>query len=87
MNKNDLRNIFKIAKENKCGICVEILMPNDKVEYIINDFDNLDEKLEYYLKTYNEELSHKYADMVGICGAFPVIVNNNLTSLAERIMI
>lgn len=87
MNKEDLKKQFQIAKDNDCGICVEILMPNDEIEYIINDFDNLDEKLKYYLKIYDDKLIHKYADMVGICDVYPVIVNFNDHILAERVYV
>ncbi|MDC2867577.1 hypothetical protein [Bacillus sp. BP-3] len=40
--------------------------PEDEV--IINDHYNIPFKLEYYKKTYNEDLSHKYASGINIVG-------------------
>ena len=49
MTREYLKDAFKAAKENKCAICVEIEMPGQKSnELIINDYDALDNKLEYY---------------------------------------
>ena len=72
MNREDLKAAFKLAKENKNGICVEIQMPNQKTnELIINDYSALDVKLEYYLKAYAENLVHSMNDRIKIVDAYP----------------
>jgi len=72
MNRKDLEAAFKLAKENKNGICVEIQMPNQKTnELIINDYSALDVKLEYYLKAYDENLVHSMNDRIKIVNAYP----------------
>lgn len=72
MNRKDLGAAFKLAKENKNGICVEIQMPNQKTnELIINDYSALDVKLEYYLKAYDENLVHSMNDRIKIVNAYP----------------
>lgn len=72
MNRKDLEAAFKLAKENKTGICVEIQMPNQKTnELIINDYSALDVKLEYYLKAYDENLVHSMNDRIKIVNAYP----------------
>lgn len=72
MNRKDLEAVFKLAKENKNGICVEIQMPNQKTnELIINDYSALDVKLEYYLKAYDENLVHSMNDRIKIVNAYP----------------
>ncbi|EJS62024.1 hypothetical protein ICU_05192 [Bacillus cereus BAG2X1-1] len=40
--------------------------PSDEV--IINGKENIDTKLEYYKKTYNKDLEHKYAPGIRIVG-------------------
>ena len=50
MTREELKAAFAEAKENKCGICVEIQMPGQKTnELIITDWSALDVKLENYL--------------------------------------
>ena len=72
MTRKDLEAAFKLAKENKNGICVEIQMPNQKTnEFIINDYSALDVKLEYYLKAYDENLVHSMNDRIKIVNAYP----------------
>ena len=59
MTRKDLENAFEEAKENKSAICAEIEMPGQLTnELIINSFEALDNKLNYYLKTYDENLVH-----------------------------
>lgn len=72
MNRDYLRAAFKSAKDNKCAICVEIEMPGQKShELIINDYDALDNKLEYYLKAYDENLIHSMNDRIKIVDIYP----------------
>ena len=50
-------------------VAVQIQMdgfPTDEI--IINDKHNIVSKLEYYKKTYNEDLEHKYAPGIRIVG-------------------
>lgn len=39
-----------------------------KSEVIINEQENFQDKLEYYLKTYDENLNHKFAKGIRIVG-------------------
>ncbi len=72
MTREELKNAFSEAKENKCGICVEIQMPGQKTnELIINDWSALDNKLEYYLKAYDENLVHSMNNQIKIVKAYP----------------
>lgn len=57
MNKEKLKEIFEIAKENKKDIAIELTVPTrEDTEIIIVKFGNLDYKLDYYLKNYNDKL-------------------------------
>lgn len=57
MNKEKLKEIFEVAKENKKDIAVELTVPTRQdTEIIIVKFGNLDYKLDYYLKNYNDNL-------------------------------
>lgn len=57
MNKEKLKEIFEIAKENKKDVAIELTVPTRKdTEIIIVKFGNLDYKLDYYLKNYNDNL-------------------------------
>ncbi len=66
----DLEKVFNEAKENKCCICVEVTIPGqDDTELIINKYESLDNKLNYYKNTYNENLIHKKCNDIKIVGA------------------
>ena len=57
MSKEKLKEFFKIAKENKKDIAIELTVPTrEDTEIIIVKFGNLDYKLDYYLKNYNDKL-------------------------------
>lgn len=57
MNKEKLKDIFEIARENKKDIAIELTVPTRQdTEIIIVKFGNLDYKLDYYLKNYNDNL-------------------------------
>ena len=72
MTREYLKAAFKAAKENKCAICVEIEMPGQKShELIINNYDALDNKLEYYLKAYDDNLVHSMNDRIKIVDVYP----------------
>ncbi|MGN1327603.1 MAG: hypothetical protein ACI4VQ_05995 [Clostridia bacterium] len=57
MNKSDLEDIFKNAKERNSDVCIQLTVPTREAsEFIIVLNDNLDYKLDYYLKNYNDNL-------------------------------
>lgn len=59
MNKEKLKKVFDIAKENKLDVAVELTLPDrEEPEIIIVKNSNLDYKLEYYLNVYDDELRH-----------------------------
>lgn len=65
----DLKNIVDLAiRENEpLGLLIE--MPDfEQPELIINPVANLEKKLEYYKKTYDEKLEHKHAKGIRIIG-------------------
>jgi hypothetical protein len=65
-----LIRIFERAKElNVKYVAVLIEMDGfPKAEIIINQVDNVDTKLDYYKKTYDDELNHKFAKGIRIVG-------------------
>ena len=66
-NIEELKNAFKKCKELRR--CIEILieMPDlPSCEIIRNPYENLDKKLEYYLKAYNQDLTLKTFDKIKI---------------------
>ena len=60
LNMEHLENCFKRAVEtNAKYVGVAICVPNaNEKEIIINPHNNFEAKLEYYKKTYDNELSH-----------------------------
>jgi hypothetical protein len=70
LKMSNLENCFKRAKElNEKYAAVRIQMVGfPKDEIIINGFENIDTKLEYYQKTYDEELNHRFAKGIKIVG-------------------
>ena len=63
----ELENAFKKCKELKIGIEILIEMPDlPSCEIISNPYENLDKKLEYYLKAYNDNLTLKTFDKIKI---------------------
>ena len=72
MNRAYLIRQFSIAKENKNGICVELEMPGQETtEKIINDYEALDNKLDYYLENYNNLLIHNHCSDIIIVDVYP----------------
>ena len=66
-NIEELENAFKKCKELKRGIEILIEMPDlPSCEIICNPYENLDKKLEYYLKAYNDNLTLKTFDKIKI---------------------
>ena len=66
-NIEELKKAFKKCKELKRGIEILIEMPDlPSCEIISNPYENLDKKLEYYLKAYNDNLTLKTFDKIKI---------------------
>ena len=65
----ELRKGFKWAIEEKKGIAIHIQMPDlEKPEIILNPFENLAKKIEYYEKSYTEDLELKTFNKIKIIG-------------------
>lgn len=65
---NDLIDIFNDAKEFKANfVAIRVSMDGfPSEETIINESENVDSKLDYYRKTYDENLNHKYSKGIKI---------------------
>lgn len=65
---NDLAICFSDAKLYKGKyVAVEVEMNGyDKNEIIVNEHENIDSKLEYYLNVYDENLEHKHSPGIRI---------------------
>lgn len=68
-----LIDTFKEAKARKKCVCIEVTIPGqNETEFIINKNSSIDNKLEYYLNTYNENLEHNRNNTIKIVNVFPV---------------
>lgn len=73
MTKEQLINIFMEAKRNKCDICVELTIPGQNdTEFIVNKNKSIENKLKYYLETYDDELKHSRNNNIRIINAFAI---------------
>lgn len=73
MNKENLISIFDTAKLTKMDIAVEVTIPGQETtEVIINRYENLDNKLEFYKKAYDENCIHCMNKKVKIVNAWCV---------------
>ena len=73
MNSIELEAVFNDAAEAGLDICVEITIPGQsQTEYVITKYKNLANKLNYYLKNYDEELNHKRHKGEKIVDAMPI---------------
>lgn len=80
MTREELKTIFKMAKDSELDICVAVTIPNQEdLEYIINKNSSLNNKLEYYLKAYNENCVHSMNDQIKIVDAFCIDFNEEET--------
>mgnify|MGYP003509473701 CR=1 FL=1 len=69
LTMSHLENVFNQAVKvpNQNYVAVKIQMEGfAEAEIIINPIRNVKEKLEYYKKTYDENLNHKFADGIKI---------------------
>jgi len=69
---SELKEVFELAKEEGSShVAVEIEMAGFPAnEVILNPSENIDSKLAYYKKTYDENCKHKFADGIRIVNAF-----------------
>ena len=73
MTKKELAIIFMEAKANKNDVCVEVTIPGQKdTEYIVNKNRSIDNKLNYYFQTYDDNLVHKHNEAIRIVNAFAI---------------
>ena len=71
MNREELVAVFNKAKENKNDIAVEVTIPGQETtEVIINRHENLDNKLTFYTKAYDENCVHCMNKEVRIVTAY-----------------
>lgn len=70
MSREELKQVFKQAKDNHTDIYVAVTIPGqDDVEYIVNKNHSLDNKLQYYCKAYDENCVHCMNDQIRIVKA------------------
>lgn len=70
MNKEKLKEIFEDAKKRTIDVILELTVPGREAsEYIIVLSDNLDYKLNYYMKNYNDNLELERCKEVKILSA------------------
>lgn len=65
LNKEELKKLFENAMETGRDVCVE--MHDSKsglIEYIVTKNEDLQEKLSYYLKEFNDDLSSQDGNMI-----------------------
>lgn len=76
----NLENCFYFAKENNAKyVAVLVEMQGfEESEIIINKIANVDTKLEYYKKVYDEKLNHKFSEGIKIIGC---TYGNNLEDI------
>lgn len=73
MKKENLISIFDTAKLCKNDIAVEVTIPGQETtEVIVNRYENLDNKLEFYKKAYDENCVHCMNKEVRIVDAWCV---------------
>ena len=70
MSRDELKEVFARAKQEKTDVYVAVIIPGqDDVEYIVNKNKSLDNKLEYYCKAYDENCVHCMNDQIRIVKA------------------
>ncbi len=73
MKKENLISIFDTAKETKMDIAIEVTIPGQNTtEVIVNRYENLDNKLEFYKKAYDDDCVHCMNKEVRIVDAWCV---------------
>ena len=60
LTKQDLINMAELAKAKNICLFVEVTIPGqEETEVIVNRPSSIDNKVKYYLETYNDDLTHK----------------------------
>lgn len=73
MKKENLISIFDTAKETKMDIAIEVTIPGqESTEVIVNRYENLENKLEFYKKAYDDNCVHCMNKEVKIVDAWCV---------------
>lgn len=71
MNREELIEVFDRARENKNDIAVEVTVPGQETtEVIINRYENLNNKLNFYTKAYDANCVHCMNKEVRIVNAY-----------------
>lgn len=79
MNKEQLKEIFEDAKQRTIDVILELTVPGREVsEYIIVMTDNLDYKLDYYMKNYNDNLELERCKDIKILNAKTIDIDDFL---------
>lgn len=65
---NELRDVFNVAKNNSGSFVAVVVKMKEfpKNEVIINSYENIALKLEYYEKAYDENLNHRFSEGISI---------------------
>lgn len=68
---SELENIFNEAlKEHAQSVAVELTIPGQRdTEFIVNRYKSIKNKLNYYKKTYGENLAHNKVPSIKILSA------------------
>ena len=67
MNIKYLETVFNNAKKQGMDVCIEVTIPGqDDTEFIINKNASIDNKLAYYMKTYDEQCVHRHCSDISI---------------------
>lgn len=73
MNKEQLQKMFDKAREENKDVALELTVPTrTATEIIIVKNGNLDYKLDYYMKNYNDNLELERCTDVKILSAYPI---------------
>ena len=60
LTKQDLINMAELAKAKNICLFIEVTIPGqEETEVIVNRPPSVDNKVKYYLETYNDDLTHK----------------------------
>lgn len=75
----DLQTVFNTAKRTNLELGLYITVPgSNKEEIVINPPENLDYKLEYYKKSYNNDLTLKAFNQIRITKVMVPLIDENI---------
>lgn len=72
MTKEKLMKVFEECERTRQGIRVELTMPNNDIEIVINSYKSLENKRRYYDKFFNDNLVNTKNDRIKIIDASPI---------------